>query len=435
MASEIIVDAGGDEMKVALTEDRELVEIYIENNNAGRLAGSIYRGRVISVLPGMQSAFVDIGYEKNAFLYVADAIQPKEFSEEDDEVCRERETKGLSIEKILKPGQAITVQVIKEPTGAKGPRVTSYASLPGRSLVLLPNADYVGVSRRIENEAKRRKLKKIAEKLKPKGMGLIIRTASEGMRADDFKHDLQFLTDLWNGIKRKEKRGKVPRCLHRELSLVLRSVRDMLTGDIERFVINNWDWYARAVELAEKICPSLKSRIEYFGKDTDIFEHYGIKQQISRALAKKIWLKCGGYLVIDRTEALTAIDVNTGKYTGDASFEETILKTNLEAAAEIAKQLRLRDIGGIIILDFIDMNRHGHQLMVLNALKEALKKDRTRTTVVGMTGLGLIEMTRKKVRQELSSVMTAECPCCKGAGRVLPAEAASWQGLRLSPHD
>jgi len=435
LANEIIADAGGDETKVALTEDGELVELYIENNNAERLVGSIYRGRVVSVLPGMQSAFVDIGYEKNAFLYVDDAIQPGEFSDEDAEVCREREPEGLSIEKILKPGQAVTVQVIKSPAGAKGPRVTSYVSLPGRNLVLLPNADYVGVSRRIENEAGRVKLKKIAEKLKPKGMGLIIRTASEGMRADDFKHDLQFLTDLWNGIKRKEKRGRTPRCLHMELNLVLRAVRDMLTGDIGKFVINNWDWYARAVELAEKICPKLKCRIEYFGKDADIFEHYGIKHQISRALAKKIWLKCGGYLVIDRTEALTAIDVNTGKYTGEASFNETILKTNLEAAEEIAKQLRLRDIGGIIIIDFIDMHKPEHQLIVMNALKSALKKDRTKTSVVGMTGLGLIEMTRKKARQELSSSMTVECPYCKGVGRVLPAEAAPWQGLRMSSHD
>lgn len=420
MVNEIIVDVGSEETRVALLEDKELVEIYIERPNSERLVGNIYRGKVSSVLPGMQAAFIDIGYEKNAFLYVGDAISQKEFSEEEELYQDVRE---YNIDEILRPGQEITVQVIKEPIGTKGPRVTTHITLPGRHVVLLPNADYTGVSRRIESESERNKLKKIAEELKPKGMGLIVRTASEGKSAEDFSHDLNFLLKLWENIKNKEDRGPVPRCIHRDLSLIYRAVRDLFTWDVDKFIINDRQQYAKVLELVDMISPALKYRVEYFGKNYDLFEYYQIESKISRALSRKVWLKCGGYLVVDRTEALTVIDVNTGKYVGGHNLEETVLKTNIEAAKEIAKQLRLRDIGGIIIIDFIDMQEHGHQHMVLDTLKHALKKDRTKSTVVGMTGLGLIEMTRKKVRQELSSIMTVDCPYCDGTGRILSPES------------
>ncbi|MCX7709917.1 MAG: Rne/Rng family ribonuclease [Clostridia bacterium] len=421
MVNEIIVDIGLEETRVALLEDKELVEIYIERPHQERLVGNIYRGKVSSVLPGMQAAFIDIGYEKNAFLYVGDAISQREFSEEEDEVYQD--LRGYNIDEILRPGQEITVQVTKEPIGTKGPRVTTHITLPGRHLVLLPNADYVGVSRRIENDSERGKLKKIAEKIKPKGMGLIVRTASEGKSADDFAHDLNFLIKLWEKIKQRETSGPVPRCIHKDLSLIYRAVRDLFTWNVDKFIINNRQEYNKVLELVEMISPALKLRVEYFSKNYDLYEYYQIESKISKALSRKVWLKCGGYLVLDQTEALTVIDVNTGKYVGSSNLEDTVLRTNIEAAREIAKQLRLRDIGGIIIIDFIDMHEQEHQHMVIDALKQALRKDRTKTTVVGMTGLGLIEMTRKKVRQVLSSVLNVDCPYCDGTGKILSPES------------
>lgn len=421
LINELIIDAGILETRVALLEDKELAEIYIERPFTGKMVGNIYRGKVCSVLPGMQAAFIDIGHDKNAFLYLGDALPQKDFSEDEDEPCPV--IRDCNINEILIPGQELTVQVIKEPIGSKGPRVTTHITLPGRHLVLLPNADYTGVSRRIESDSERNKLKKIAEKLKPKGMGLIVRTASEGKSEEDFSQDMSFLIKLWESIKGKESSGPIPRCIHKDLNLIYRSVRDLFTLDIDRFVINDRNHHAKVLELVEMISPALKFRVEYFSKNYDLFEYYQIESKLSRALSRKVWLKCGGYIVVDRTEALTVIDVNTGKYVGNNNLEDTVLKTNLEAANEIAKQIRLRDIGGIIIIDFIDMHEHEHQQMVLEALKHSLKRDRTKTTVIGMTGLGLIEMTRKKVRQELSTVLTTECNCCDGTGRVLSPEA------------
>jgi len=424
MVNEIIVDVGLEETRVALMEDKELVEFYIERPYPEGLVGNIYRGKVCSVLPGMQAAFVDIGYEKNAFLYIGDAIAShKEFSEEEDEVYQD--LKGYSIEEILRPGQEITVQVIKDPIGTKGPRVTTNITLPGRHLVLLPNADYIGVSRRIENETERNKLKKIAEEIKPKDMGLIVRTASEGRKEEDFVHDIGFLTKLWDKIKQKERSGSVPRCLHKDLNLIYRTVRDLFTWNVDKFIINDRQQYLKVLELVEMVSPAMKLRVECFSKNYDIFEYYQIEPKVARALSRKVWLKCGGYLIFDRTEALTVIDVNTGKYVGNNNLEDTVLKTNIEAAREIAKQIRLRDIGGIIVIDFIDMSEPEHQNMVLDALQNALKHDRTKNTVVGMTGLGLIEMTRKKVRQGLDLVMNMDCPCCDGLGRVLSPDSVA----------
>jgi len=457
LSNELIVDIGAGENRVALLEDGELSEIYIERPDMERMIGNIYRGKVSSVLPGMQAAFIDIGYEKNAFLYVGDVLAGRDYSEDDfengnddksyDEKGNEdnsqddkafngtSSTNGASgskpcnIADLLKPGQELTVQVTKEPLGSKGPRVTTNITLPGRYLVLLPNADYVGVSRRIENEGERSKLKQIAEELKPIGMGLIIRTASEGNEGQDFVEDLEFLLKLWESIRLGEQSGPVPRCIHRDLGLVYRAVRDLFTKDIDKFIINDKDQYAKVLELVQMLSPSLKRRVKYFSADGDMSEHYQLDARIRKALSRKIWLKCGGYLVIDRTEALTAIDVNTGKYVGARNLEDTVLKTNIEAAGEIAKQLRLRDIGGIIIIDFIDMNEQEHQQMVLDALRQALKRDRTKTTVVGMTGLGLIEMTRKKVKQELSTVLHIACPHCEGTGNMLPSAAVKTEGL------
>jgi ribonuclease G len=296
--------------------------------------------------------------------------------------------------------------------------------------VLLPNADYVGISRRIENDAERQRLKKIAENLKPDNMGLIVRTVAEGKQDAEFIEDAAFLNKLWDKIKQRENSGAVPRCLHKDINLIYRSVRDLFTSDIDKFIINDREEYEKVLELVEMLSPSLKYRVEYFTKDYDMFDYYQIESKIQRALSRKVWLKCGGYLIIDKTEALTVIDINTGKFVGDCSLEDTVLKTNIEAAKEIAKQLRLRDVGGIVIIDFIDMNDQEHQQMVLDSLRLALKNDRTKTIVLGMTALGLVEMTRKKIRQELSTVMTCDCTFCDGTGRILSPETSARSVLK-----
>lgn len=428
MINEIIVDVNPGEIRVGVLEDKELVEIHIERTNHQGLVGNIYRGKVSSVLPGMQAAFVDIGFEKNAFLYVGDAVPQREYSDDDMELSQNYDE--YNITEILKVGQEITVQVIKEPVGTKGPRVSTHITLPGRNLVLLPNADYVGISRRIEDDAERQKLKKIAEKLKPENMGLIVRTVSEGKDEPDFIEDVAFLTKLWNKIKLLENNGPVPRCIHKDINLIYRSVRDLFTLNIDKFIINDEAEYYKVLELVEMLSPALKNKVELFRKDYQIFDYYQIETKIERALSRKVWLKCGGYIIIDKTEALTVIDVNTGKFVGENNLEDTVLKANIEATREIAKQLRLRDIGGIVIIDFIDMNDSQHQQMVLDSLKQSLKNDRTKTIVIGMTGLGLVEMTRKKIRQELSSVMNCDCPFCDGTGRMYTAETNAMNILR-----
>lgn len=428
MVNEIIVDVGFNETRVAILEDKELAEIHIERTSQQGLVGNIYRGMVSSVLPGMQAAFVDIGYEKNAFLYVGDAVPQKEYS--DDEINVYKEYPEYNISDLLKVGQEITVQVIKEPIGTKGPRVSTHITLPGRYLVLLPNADYIGISRRIESDTERQRLKKIAEKHKPDNMGLIVRTVAESKEEDDFVEDAEFLNKLWNKIKQSENSGAVPRCIHKDINLIYRSVRDLFTSDIDKFIINDREEYQKVLELVDMLSPSLKYRVEYFTKDYDMFDYYQIEGKIQRALARKVWLKSGGYLIIDKTEALTVIDVNTGKFVGDCSLEDTVLKTNMEATKEIAKQLRLRDVGGIVIIDFIDMNDTEHQQMVLESLRLALKNDRTKTIVLGMTALGLVEMTRKKIRQELSTVMTCNCSYCEGTGRIISPEASARSVLK-----
>ncbi len=416
MISEILVDVGHLENRVALLEDKELVELYLERSVGDRLVGNIYRGKVCSVLRGMQAAFVDIGYEKNAFLYIADAIPE---NDEKKNNLQKKKGKKLTINDILKPGQELTVQVTKESIGSKGARLTTHITLPGRYLVLVPNAEYIGISRRIEDEEERQRLNDIIDRIRPKGMGLIVRTAAEGKEREDFLNDLDFLLKLWSTISKKEQKGAVPRCIYTDIDLVSRTVRDMFTVDIDKFIINDSEVYKKIVELLDMTSPTLKSRVELYSKEYGMFEYYGVESEMKRALSKKVWLKCGGYLIIESTEALTIIDVNTGKYVGGKNLEDTVVRANIDAAAEIARQLRLRDIGGIIIIDFIDMHEHEHQQMVVSELKNALKKDRTKTAVIGLTGLGLVEMTRKKVRQRLSSIMYKDCPYCDGTGKVL----------------
>lgn len=415
--NEIIVDVSFDQTRVALLEEGELAEIYIERFSNKRTVGNIYKGRVENVLPGMQAAFINIGLEKNAFLYVKDAFNLLE----DD--CDVTANGGqLSIKDVLKKGQEVLVQVTKEPIDGKGARVTTNITMPGRFLVLLPYSNYIGVSRRIESEEERNRLKEIALQIKPDNMGLIVRTAAEGKSTEEVKQDLDFLKRLWCNIKKKEKLYSAPRVIHRDLNLVLRTVRDMFTKNIDRFIINDRNEYKKVMELLDLISPQFKDRVCYFDGNQNIFDYYKVESKIAYALSRKVWLKNGGYIVIDQTEALTSIDVNTGKFVGSVDLRDTVLKTNLQAAREIAKQLRLRDIGGIIIIDFIDMKDPEHVKKVLEELKNSLKKDRTKSNVLGITQLGLVELTRKKVGKRIDSVLQKPCPYCGGTGKVLSEE-------------
>lgn len=411
--NEIIVDSSLSQTRVALLEDKELVELYIERENNKRTVGNIYKGRITNVLPGMQAAFVDIGFEKNAFLYVKDAIPPEMLGNKDIDI------KDISIRDVVKNGQEIIIQVIKEPIGTKGARVTTHLTLPGRYLVLMPYMDYIGVSRRIGNEEERERLRSIVQALKPSQMGVIVRTASQGKEERELKEDLKFLLKLWQKIEREKKLGFAPRVIYKDLDLIHKTIRDIFTKDIHKFIINDKEQYKSVVDLLELLSPHLKDRVEYFQEDMNIFDYYNIESMIKNAIARKVWLKSGGYLVIDQTEALTVIDVNTGKYVGSIDLEDTVLKINKEAAEEIAKQLRLRDIGGIIIVDFIDMNNQEAEREVLNILERALEKDRTKTNVLGITQLGLLEMTRKKIRERIGAIMQKKCPYCEGTGKVL----------------
>ncbi|MTI48498.1 MAG: Rne/Rng family ribonuclease [Firmicutes bacterium] len=410
--NEIIIDVGFKQDRVAILEDDDLVELYIEREDGNKILGNVYKGRVVNVLPGMEAAFVDIGFEKNAFLHIKDAI-PKSMI-----LNKDIDLKNISIKDVVKTGLELIVQVIKEPFGTKGARITTHITLPGRHLVLMPYTNYIGISRRITNENERDRLKGIMEEIKPDNIGVILRTAAEGKGMEELKDDMKFLLKLFNKIDRERNLGFAPRTIYRDLDLVHRVVRDMFTSESKRLVINDRDKYKSIVELVELISPHLQSKVEYFDNSHDIFGHYGIESQISHALERKVWLKSGGYIVIDETEALTSIDVNTGKYVGKTNLEDTVVKTNLEAARAIAKQLRLRNIGGIIIIDFIDMNNKDDDNLVLKALEESLKKDRTKAAVLGMTQLGLVEMTRKKARKRLTTKLLRECPYCSGKGKV-----------------
>lgn len=420
MNKEILISVDFDQTRAVLMENDALAEIYVERPIDSRLAGNIYKGKVENVLPGMQAAFVDIGLEKNAFLYVDDAIIA---TKEDDDDLVEDEIGHLAINDLLRPGQEIIVQVVKEPMGSKGARITRHITLPGRYLVLMPGVDYVGVSRRIEDEGEKERLRAMAENLRPQGIGLIVRTIAEASSEPDLANDLEFLLRLWHRILTRFKSKPAPSLIHKDLGLIYRIVRDLFGKDVNRLYIDSRQEYDKIMELLD-VYPSLKERVKmYTSRDKSLFELFGVEAAIEEVLKKKVWLKNGGYIVIDQTEALTAIDVNTGRYVGSSSLADTVFKTNLEAVREIARQIRLRDIGGIIVIDLIDMENPEHRQEVLNELDRCLKLDHTRSNVLGFTQLGLVEMTRKKVRQGLAATMLQSCPYCEGKG-LIPSESA-----------
>ncbi len=412
MAKTLLINARSYETRVALVEGRQCLEVSVERLKEGPLAGNIYLGRVARVLPGMQAAFVDIGMAKAAFLYVGDVAAEAELGELPPGPGEQR------VEELLHEGQEIMVQVAKEPLGNKGARLTTHITLPGRNLVFMPTFDHVGISRRIEEEAERTRLRSLLERMRPPGMGFIARTVSEGASAEKLAAEMDFLLSVWDSINQRRRRAGVPEILHQDLSVSLRAVRDLFTREIDRLVIDCPAEHREVSEFVSAFMPRLADSVELYQGEEPIFDAYGVEAEIARALERKIWLKSGGYVVIEKTEALTAIDVNTGRYVGGYDLEETILKTNLEAVKEIAYQLRLRDIGGLIVIDFIDMESEANQVRVVEALKEALSEDRSKTNVLGMSQLGLVEMTRKRVRESLGETLKGPCFYCRGRGRI-----------------
>ena len=429
MNKKIIINEEAGETRIGILENDMLVELYVARRESMTMVGNVYKGRVSRVLPGMQAAFVDIGLERDAFLYVSDVYDTMDEYERlmmgtgsgevsDEQLLRTKPKNTVSIEQLLVPGQTIVVQITKDPIGAKGARATSFISLAGRFLVLQPSMPHISISRRIENEEERERLKELVGSLRPDGMGMIIRTLAVGKGEDEFRADIEFLVKLWQQIFKRSETAPAPSLIYREPDPILRTVRDFFTPDMERVVIDSEEAYQRCVEYVDEMLPGMAHRIKLFVKDTPIFDEYGIESEIQRALRPKVWLRSGGFLVIDQTEALISIDVNTGKYVGRESLEETLLSINLEATKELARQLRLRDLGGIIIIDFIDMESEKNKEHVLSVLAAELKKDRSKTSITEISSLGLVEMTRKRVRESLERTLCERCPLCGGTGRI-----------------
>lgn len=423
MGRVIIASIEAAETRVAVMENDTLVNLFIERSEP--VAGNVYKARVSNVLPGMDAAFVDIGLERNAFLHVEDIRSQRLDGEEVEEAFG----KGAIAER-LRPGQEILVQVTKEPMGSKGARVTTYVALPAHYLVLMPTVNYVGVSRRITTEAERKRLRQIADRIRPEGMGVIVRTAAEGAAENVLADDIAFLGQMWQRVLERARGSKAPALVYQDLKLIRRVVRDLFTEDVDRFVIDSPEEHGRVADLLGSFAPQLKERLVLHRDGEPVFEKYGVEREIDRALRRKVWLKSGGYIMIDRTEALTVIDVNTGKYVGKTDLASTILKNNLEAVSEIVRQITLRDIGGIILVDFIDMEKEEHRRKVLDALHEAVQRDRAKLHVIDLTALGLVEITRKRVYQDLEEIMRIPCPYCEGRGRVLSPETMAMRVRR-----
>ncbi|MGZ4779354.1 MAG: Rne/Rng family ribonuclease [Thermoanaerobaculia bacterium] len=424
MSREIVINATKHESRIAVLDEGQAVELWIERTRHRTIVGNIYKGRVTKVLPGMQSAFVDLGPERDAFLYVSDVVEDLEEYESEptdeltiDDVPQQRVE--ASISDLLREGQEILVQVSKDTIAGKGARITTHITLPGRFLVYMPTVNHIGVSRRIENDEERARLKDILERLRPEGTGgFIVRTAGEERGSEEFVADLRYLTELWDHIKRRAEKASAPTPIHHDLDLVLRTIRDVLSPEFKSVWVDSVEQYQRIVEFLDQIQPNLVSRVRLYRRDEPIFDEFGIEPEIAKAMKTKVWLKSGGYIVINQTEALVAIDVNTGKYVGKKNLEETVFRTNLEAAKEIVRQIRLRDLGGIIVLDFIDMEETEHRAALFETLENEIKKDRSKTKILQISDFGLIEMTRKRVRQSLERSLTQACPYCGGSGRI-----------------
>ena len=429
MASELIINVTFSETRIAFLENGILTEFFQERKNDKSIVGNIYKGRVVRILPGMDAAFVDIGLEKSAFLYVGDLVVDSMMYEEFEEMGTPVEA-SERIEGVIEEGQEIIVQVSREPIGQKGTRVTSRITLPGRLLVLMSASQHIGVSRRIEDEEERKRLAAILKGICPKGFGLIARTACEGKKEEELKGDLDFLRRMWESIQGKARKARAPSILHQDLRIVFRVIRDLHSHGLKRIVVDDLFLKQRIQDFLKEYLPEEQCEIEYFEENEDIFEYYRVEVEIAKLTHKKIWLKSGGYIVFDYTEALTVIDVNTGKYLGKRGLEDTILRTNLEAVKEIAYQIRLRSLGGIIVVDFIDMERRDSRETVFKALLDALKKDRIKTFAYPISELGLVQLTRKRTRENLVTMLTETCPVCDGSGYIKSRLTVCYEVLR-----
>jgi ribonuclease G len=453
MADALVINSNPTEVRVALMEGDVPVEVYVERQGERGVVGNVYRGKVVRVLPGMQAAFIDIGLERTAFLYVNDALPrapaPADENDEpavtnledtlnlprghtaDEEGRRGFRTAPLAnIADVLRQGQDVLVQVQKEPLGTKGARLTRHVTIPGRKLVYMPFSDHIGVSRRIEDSAERERLRSLVAAVAGAGDGFIVRTAAEGDPAELLAREASRLKQLWLDIARRGETGPAPRLVFADLDLVLRATRDLFSEELQAVWVDSDGDFERVRDFVRSIAPGGEERIRLYGEPEPIFDHFGIEVEIERALERRVWLKSGGYIVIDQAEALTAIDVNSGRFVGKSSLEDTITQINLEAVKEIVYQVRLRNIGGIIIIDFIDMAAASNREKVLGALQEALRRDKAKTTIVRMSEIGLVEMTRKRVRESLGHVLTHACPYCKGRGFVKSEETVANEILR-----
>jgi ribonuclease G len=434
MDTKILINYSALEIRVGILENNTLVEIYIERKQERSLVGNIYKGKVLKILPGMQAAFVDIGLEKAGFLYVADIsnyYDEYKFMLTEDILCDDIEdfeenfidNKSIHIEDILVEGQEILVQIAKEPIGTKGARLTSHITIPGKYLVLLPTLYHIGISKKIYDEKERERLKVIIEKIRGNDkFGVIARTASEGVSQEELNEDKNFLIKIWEEIKKKYENSGAPNLLYKDLNIVFRIIRDFYSADISEIIVDNEELFEHTISFIKTYLPKFKNKLKIYNDPSEsLFEKYNIEIEYSKLFNRKIWLKSGGYIIIDKTEALTSIDVNTGKFVGRRELEETVLQTNIEAAREISYQLRLRNIGGLIVIDFIDMQKKEDREKLFKIFDNELKNDRSKVHILKVSELGLVEMTRKRTQDDITVVLSSTCPTCDGKGYIKSA--------------
>lgn len=423
ISKEILINITPQETRVAILENGMVHEIYIERSRSKGLVGNIYKGKVARVLPGMEAAFIDAGLERAAFLHVSDVAQARQHNNGNS---------LTHISHVLREGQELLVQVIKDPIGTKGARLTTNITIPSRYLVFMPNSDNVGVSSRIEKEDDRERLRNmlLSQQHRIEGSGYIIRTAAEVATTESINSDVQYLNRIWDSLNKKSRDTEAGKVVHKDLPLYLRVLRDMVDEDLEKIRVDSRETFSIMGEFAHTYVPEVADVIEHYPGERPIFDLHGVEDEIQKGLERKVHLKSGGYLIIDQTEAMTTVDVNTGAFVGNRNLEETIFKTNLEAAQAIARQLRLRNLGGIVILDFIDMVEDEHKRQVMRALEKALEKDHARTQVCDVSALGLVEMTRKRTRESLEHVLCSVCPTCEGRGTIKSAETVCYEIFR-----
>lgn len=430
MSEEILINVTPMETRVALIENGMLQEVYIERIQKKGIVGNIYKGKVVRVLPGMQAAFVDIGLERASFIHASDIAGL------DANGMENRDLQNDNICQLVHDGQSLIVQVTKDPLGTKGARLTTHLSLSSRYLVYMPNTEHIGISQKIEDDAERERLKNLmisvlesAEHDSVKG-GFIVRTATEGVGEDEINADITYLKRLWTSIEKQKKLAAIPSVIYQDLPLYLRVMRDMVRPRVEKIRIDSRETFQKISNFTEDIVPEVCEKLEWYPGERPLFDHYNVEDEIQKALGRKVQLKSGGYLIIDQTEAMTTIDVNTGGFVGHRNLEETIFKTNLEAATALARQLKIRNLGGIIIIDFIDMKDTEHQRQVLRTLEKLMERDHSKTSLSAVSDLGLVEMTRKRTRESLERTLSEDCPCCQGRGTMKSAETICYEIFR-----